>query len=108
MRLLTLVNATQDLEGGATTEKTLISATASSHQELARAGTRLDASGLPPNSKGWCIKYSGEPRSFVDGPFAETKELIAGYEIPDQPPGSGQRNGYAQRPRRTARCRAIG
>ena len=99
MRFLILVNATQDLEAGATTRRRS-SAHASSHQELARAGTQLDASGLQPNSKGWCIKHSGEPRSFVDGPFVETKELIAGYEIPDQQPGSRQRDGYAQRPRK--------
>ena len=107
MRFLILVNATQDLEAGAMTEEKLIRAMARSHEELARAGTRLDASGLQPNSKGWCIKQSGKPRSVVDGPFAETKELIAGLEIPDRQPGSRQRDGYTQRPRKGARCRAI-
>ena len=87
MRFLILVDAAQDLEAGAMTEE-MLRAMASAHQELSRAGTRLDASGLQPNSKGWCSKHSGEPRSFVDGPFAETKELIAGHEIPDRPPGS--------------------
>jgi hypothetical protein len=107
MRLLILVNATRDLEAGAMPKEELISALASSHEELARAGTRLDASGLQPNSKGWCIKHSGEPRSFVDGPFAETKELIAGYEIPDQQPGPGSATGMRS-DHEGARCRAIG
>jgi predicted transcriptional regulator YdeE len=51
------------------------------HEELAKAGALLDASGLQPSSKGWRIKYSGGTRTIVDGPFAETKELIAGYTL---------------------------
>ncbi len=51
------------------------------HEELQRAGVLLDASGLQATSKGWRIKYSGQKRTVVDGPFAETKELIAGYTI---------------------------
>jgi hypothetical protein len=51
------------------------------HEELAKAGALLDASGLHPTSKGWRVKYSGGKRSVVDGPFAETKELIAGYTL---------------------------
>jgi hypothetical protein len=51
------------------------------HQELARAGVLLDANGLKPTSKGWRIKYEGGHRSVVDGPFTETKELIAGYTL---------------------------
>lgn len=51
------------------------------HEELIRAGALLDASGLQPSSKGWRIRYSGDKRTFVDGPFAETKELIAGYTL---------------------------
>jgi hypothetical protein len=49
------------------------------HEQLVKAGVLLDASGLQPSSKGWRIKYTGGKRSVVDGPFAETKELIAGY-----------------------------
>jgi hypothetical protein len=51
------------------------------HEELAKAGVLVDGSGLQPSSKGWRIKYSKGARSFVDGPFAETKELVAGYTI---------------------------
>jgi hypothetical protein len=51
------------------------------HDELAQAGMLLDASGLQPSAKGWRIKYSGDKTSFVDGPFTETKELIAGYTL---------------------------
>jgi hypothetical protein len=51
------------------------------HEELARAGVLLDASGLQPSSKGWRVQYEGGKRTVVDGPFAETKELIAGYTL---------------------------
>ena len=51
------------------------------HEELARAGALLDASGLQASSKGWRIKYSGDKRTVVDGPFTESKELIAGYTL---------------------------
>jgi len=50
-------------------------------EELAKAGVLLDGSGLQPSAKGWRIKYSGDKRTVVDGPFAETKELIAGYTL---------------------------
>jgi hypothetical protein len=58
-----------------------MAAMATYHEELAKAGALLDASGLKPSSKGWRIKYSGEKRTVVDGPFAETKELVAGYTM---------------------------
>ena len=51
------------------------------HEELAKAGMLLDGSGLHPTSKGWRIKYSGGKRTVTDGPFAETKELLAGYTL---------------------------
>jgi hypothetical protein len=51
------------------------------HEELAKAGALLDASGLKPSSKGWRIRYSKAKRSVIDGPFTETKELIAGYTL---------------------------
>lgn len=51
------------------------------HEELAEAGLLVDASGLKPSAEGWRIQYSGDKRTFVDGPFAETKELLAGYTI---------------------------
>ncbi|HUF19633.1 MAG TPA: YciI family protein, partial [Burkholderiales bacterium] len=51
------------------------------HEELAEAGVLLDGSGLQRSAKGWRIRYNGKQRSFVDGPFPETKELIAGYTL---------------------------
>jgi hypothetical protein len=50
-------------------------------EELHKAGVLLDASGLQPSTKGWRIKYCGGQRTVVDGPFAETKELVAGYTL---------------------------
>jgi hypothetical protein len=51
------------------------------HEELMKSGVLVEGSGLKPSSKGWRIRYSGDKCTFVDGPFAETKELIAGYTI---------------------------
>ena len=51
------------------------------HEQLMKAGALLDAVGLQPSSQGWRIKYSGEDRRVIDGPFTEAKELIAGYTI---------------------------
>jgi hypothetical protein len=51
------------------------------HEALAKSGALLDGSGLKASSKGWRIQYSGGKRTLIDGPFAETKELIAGYTI---------------------------
>jgi hypothetical protein len=81
MRFMIIVKATRDSEAGAMPEEKLIAAMASYHEELAKAGALLDASGLQPSSKGWRIKYSGNTRTVLDGPFAETKELVAGYTL---------------------------
>ena len=51
------------------------------HEELQKAGMLLDASGLKPSKRGWRVQYDGSKRKFVDGPFTETKELVAGYTI---------------------------
>jgi len=59
----------------------LFTAMANYHEELQKAGALLDGSGLQPSAKGWRIKYSGGKRTVVDGPFAETKELVAGYTL---------------------------
>jgi hypothetical protein len=79
MRFMIIVKANQDSEAGAMPEEKLIAAMATYHEELAKAGVLLDASGLQPSSKGFRVKYSGAKRTVVDGPFTETKELIAGY-----------------------------
>ncbi len=81
MRYMIIVKATKDSEAGVMPEETLIAEMATYHEELAKAGALLDGSGLHPSSKGWRIKYSGGTRTVVDGPFAETKELIAGYTL---------------------------
>jgi hypothetical protein len=81
MRFMIIVKATKDSEAGVMPEEPLIASMATYHEELAKAGVLLDASGLQPSSKGWRIKYSGQKRTVVDGPFAEVKELIAGYTL---------------------------
>jgi hypothetical protein len=81
MRFMIVVKATRDSEAGVMPEEKLIAEMATFHEELAKAGVLVDASGLQPSSKGWRIKYSGGKRTVTDGPFAETKELIAGYTI---------------------------
>ena len=59
----------------------LIATMATYHEELAKAGALLDASGLQPSSKGFRIRYSGDKQIVIDGPFTETKEVIAGYTV---------------------------
>lgn len=81
MRFMIIVKATKDSEAGVMPEEQLIAAMTTFHEELVKAGVLLDASGLQPSSKGWRIKYSGGKRSVIDGPFTETKELIAGYTL---------------------------
>jgi hypothetical protein len=81
MRFMMIVKATQDSEAGVMPPEKLISEMQKYHEELQKAGVLLDASGLKPSSKGWRVKYSGTKRTAIDGPFAESKELIAGYTI---------------------------
>lgn len=81
MRFMIVVKATRDSEAGVMPEEKLIAAMATYHEELAKAGALLDASGLQPSAKGWRVKYAGGRRTVVDGPFAEAKELIAGYTL---------------------------
>ncbi len=75
MRFMIIVKATKDSEAGVMPEDKLIAEMGRCHEELAKAGMLLDGSGLQPTSKGWRIKYSGGKRTFVDGPFAGTKEV---------------------------------
>jgi hypothetical protein len=81
MRFMIMVRANKDTEAGVMPEESLIAAMADYHEELAKAGVLLDASGLQPSSKGARIKFSGGKRTVIDGPFAEAKELIAGYTL---------------------------
>jgi hypothetical protein len=81
MKFMIIVKATKDTEAGVMPKESMFAAMASYHEELVKAGVLLDATGLQPTSKGWRIRYSGSKRSVVDGPFTETKELIAGYTL---------------------------
>lgn len=81
MRYMILVKATKDSEAGAEPSEELFAAMADYHEQLAKAGVLLDASGLQPSSKGWRVKYSGGKRAVIDGPFTEAKELIAGFTL---------------------------
>lgn len=83
MRFMIIVKATPDSEAGRFPENSeqLFAAMADYHEQLVKAGALLDAAGLQPSSKGWRIRYEGGSKAVVDGPFAETKELIAGYTL---------------------------
>ena len=81
MRFMILVKATRDSEAGVMPEEKLLATMADYHEQLAKSGVLLDGSGLQPSSKGWRIRYDGEQRTVIDGPFAETKELVAGYTL---------------------------
>ena len=83
MRFMIIVKATPDSEAGRFPEDSerMFQAMATYHEELARAGALLDASGLQPSSKGWRVQYDGGRRHVVDGPFTESKELVAGYTL---------------------------
>ena len=81
MRFMIIVRATKDTEADAKPEDKLFHDMAAYHEELAKAGMLLDGSGLHPSANGWRIRYSGDKRIVVDGPFTETKELIAGYTL---------------------------
>jgi hypothetical protein len=81
MRFMIMVRATRDTEAGKQAPESLFAEMAAYHEALAKAGVLLDGSGLQPSAKGWRIRYSGDQRTVVDGPFAEAKELIAGYTL---------------------------
>jgi len=81
MKFMIIVKATKETEAGAMPEESMFQSMLSYHEELVRAGVLLDASGLQPTAKGWRIRYDGDRRTVVDGPFTEAKELIAGYTL---------------------------
>ena len=81
MRFMIIVKATRESEAGVMPEPALFEIMGKYHEELAKAGMLIDGSGLKPSSTGWRIQYSGGKQTFVDGPFAETKELVAGYTL---------------------------
>ena len=79
MRFLVMVKATADSEAGVLPSVELLTAMGQYNEQLAQAGILLGGEGLRPSSKGARVRFSGSSRSVVDGPFAETKELVAGY-----------------------------
>ena len=81
MRFMIMVRATRDTEAGKQAPESLFGEMAAYHEALAKAGVLLDGAGLQPSTKGWRIRYAGVKRTQVDGPFAEAKELIAGYTL---------------------------
>ena len=81
MRFMIIVKATQESEAQVMPGEDLMAQMAAYHEELYKAGVLLDGSGLKASSRGWRMRYSGGKRTLIDGPFAETKELVAGYTI---------------------------
>lgn len=79
MRFMIIIKATQDSEAGKLPSQELLAAMGEYNEALAEAGILLAGEGLQPSSKGARVRFSGDKRSVVDGPFAETKELIAGF-----------------------------
>jgi len=104
MRVMVLVKATEDSEAGVMPSEELLSEMTAFNEELVKAGVLLAGEGLHPSSKGVRVVFSGSERKVIDGPFAETKELLAGYwlwqvksldeaiewvkRVPDPMPGS--------------------
>ena len=81
MRFMIIGKATKESEAGVLPTLEAIEAMQRYHEELAKAGILLGAEGLSPTSKGARVKFSGDERTVIDGPFAETKEVIAGFTI---------------------------
>jgi hypothetical protein len=76
-----LVKASSDFEAGVMPKEDMLKTMADYHQELAEAGVLVDGNGLHPTSRGYRLQYSDGKRTLIDGPFAETKEVIAGYTM---------------------------
>jgi len=81
MRFMVIVKASKDSEAGRMPSEELLGAMAKFNEEMVKAGIMLDGAGLQASSKGARIRFSGNKRTVIDGPFAETKELVAGFWI---------------------------
>lgn len=79
MRVMVMVKATADSEAGAMPSEELLTAMGAFNEELVKAGVMLAGEGLHPSAKGKRVRFSGHQRTVIDGPFAETKELVAGF-----------------------------
>lgn len=83
MRFMVIVKATKDSEAGVMPSEQLLAEMAKFNEEMVKAGIMLDGNGLQSSAKGARIRFNGDKRTVIDGPFAETKELVAGYWIID-------------------------
>ena len=81
MRVMVIIKANEDSEAGVMPSEQLLREMGAFNEELVKAGVMLDGDGLKPSSEGARVRFSGSQRTVIDGPFAETKELIAGYWI---------------------------
>jgi hypothetical protein len=81
MRVMVIVKANEDSEAGVMPSEQLLTEMGAFNEELVKAGVMLDGDGLKPSSEGARVRFSGSQRTVIDGPFVETKELIAGYWI---------------------------
>ena len=79
MRFMVIVKATKDSEAGVMPSEQLLTEMGNFNEELVKAGVMLAGDGLQPSSKGARVRFSGDKRTVIDGPFAETKELVAGF-----------------------------
>ena len=81
MRVMVLIKATEESEAGVMPSQELLTQMGNFNEELVKAGVMLAGDGLHPSSKGVRVMFSGSERRVIDGPFAETKELLAGYWV---------------------------
>jgi len=79
MRFMVIVKADKNSESGALPDKKILTEMGKFNEELVKAGVMLAGEGLHPSSKGARVRFSGDKRTVIDGPFAETKELVAGF-----------------------------
>ena len=81
MRVMVMIKANEDSEAGVMPSEQLLTEMGAFNEELVKAGVMLDGDGLKPSSEGARVRFSGSQRTVIDGPFVETKELLAGYWI---------------------------
>ena len=96
MRFMVMIKANKDTEAGVMPSEQLLTEMGKFNEELVKAGVMLAGEGLHPSSKGARVRFSGNKRTVIDGPFAETKELIAGFWLPGEVEGGGHRVGQAR------------
>ncbi len=106
MRFMVLVKANKDSEAGVLPDRKMLTEMGKFNEELAKAGVMLAGEGLQPSSKGARVRFSGSKRTVVDGPFAETKELVAGFWLWQVKSGPRRSNGSSAPRSRKARSRS--